>query len=430
MDKAEAQAAYKAAIGRLHRASKAIEALPPNCTRAQLSAADQELKAASAAADAAAATVDSLERAPIRVGAEARTYRPDGEHSFFTDAFRAHVLGDITARERLDRHGREAINVGEVQQRDVGTGAFAGLTVPQYLVDLYAPLARAGRPFANAIRQLPLPAKGMTVNISRITTGTAVAAQATENSGVQETDADDTLLTVNVVTVAGQQDVSRQALERSELVDVVVYGDLAQAYAAKLDDGILNADGTSGTHLGVRSTSGIISVTYTDASPTVPEIYSKLADAIQQVNTNRFLPPTLIAMHPRRWGWFTASLDANNRPLVLPYTNGPFNAVGVGVAPEYGQIVGAMHGLPVLTDANIPTNLGGGTEDVILIVRADDMILWEESADGMPRQLQFEQAAPPQSIRLAVWGYSAFTAGRYPKAASTISGTGLAAPTF
>jgi hypothetical protein len=38
----------------------------------------------------------------------------------------------------------------------------------------------------------------MTVNISRLTTGTAVASQATENAAVQDTDADETLLSVPV----------------------------------------------------------------------------------------------------------------------------------------------------------------------------------------------------------------------------------------
>jgi HK97 family phage major capsid protein len=148
----------------------------------------------------------------------------DSSRSFFADAFRFKEHADSDARERLERHGRQSVEalkrVAEekgVHFRDVGTGAFAGLTIPQYLVDMFAPLARAGAPTLNMVaRKLPLPEKGMTLNISRATTGTAVAAQATENSAVQETDFDDTLLTINVNTYAGQQDVSRQALERSE----------------------------------------------------------------------------------------------------------------------------------------------------------------------------------------------------------------------
>lgn len=363
----------------------------------------------------------------VRVVSEAKTYRQGGEFSFFADAYAARE-GSRSAAERIERNAREH---ADVQRRDVGTGAFTGLVVPQYLVDLFAPAAKAGRPFLNSIRSLPLPPSGMTLSLGRITTQTAVAAQATENSAVQETDADDTLLNVNVRTYAGQQDVSRQALERGELIDAVVFGDLVGDYAVKVNAGAIASDGTSGTHLGVLSTSGIIAVTYTDASPTVAELVPKVADAIQQVQSNRFLPPTVAYMHPRRWGWLTAAVDSAGRPLVVPNASGPYNAQGVGdAASPYGQVVGTLMGLPVVTDASIPTNLGGGTEDAIIVARAEDLLIFEEG-DGAPRELRFEQTNGGNlSVKCVVYGYSAFTAGRYPKAVATITGTGLAAPTF
>jgi hypothetical protein len=39
------------------------------------------------------------------------------------------VLGDFDARERISRHQQEE----KIEKRDVGTGAFAGLVVPQFL---------------------------------------------------------------------------------------------------------------------------------------------------------------------------------------------------------------------------------------------------------------------------------------------------------
>jgi hypothetical protein len=88
-----------------------------------------------------------------------------------------------------------------------------------------------------------------------------------------------------------------------------------------------------------------------------------------------------------------------------------------------------MQGLAVVTDNNIPTNLGAGTnEDVIVITRPVDHRLWLDPAG--PRTFSFEQSNAPQSVRLAVWGEVAFTAGRYPAASSVIGGTGLVAPSF
>ena len=378
------------------------------------------------------AVVAAAARSATPRGAKAElTYRPDSaERSFFADAYAAEKMGDPSARERIHRHAEEMRDLGDVHKRDVGTTAFAGLTVPQYLIDLFAPLARAGAPLLSTVRKAPLPPSGMTLNISRITTGTGVAAQASENAAVQETNIDDTLLTINVRQYAGQQDVTRQALERSERVDAVVFQDLIADYFTVQDSALINADGTSGTHLGIRSTGSIISVSYTDASPTVAELYPKLADAIQQMASQRFAPATTIFMHPRRWGWITAALDTTNRPFAVPNPNGPFNALAVGDAPEYGAVVGSMHGLPVVTDANIPTNLGAGTnEDVILVERVPDLLYWQDG-DGSPRRFTFEQSNAPQSIRLAVWGDSAFSAGRYPAASAVISGTGLVTPTF
>lgn len=361
----------------------------------------------------------------VKVNNEPLTYTRDSKSSFLVDAFRAQFFSDYNAQSRIARHMQEM----EVEQRDVGTSAFAGLVVPQYLTDMVAELARAGRPIANSVRSLGLPRDGMTVNISRITTGSAVAVQASENDAVQETNIDDTLLTVNVNTYAGQQDVSRQALERGTGIDEVVFADLAADYAAKLDTAIISGDGTGGTHLGILSTTGIQTVGANTA--TIAALYPKIADAVQKVNSNRYLPATVVYMHPRRWGWFTAQLDSGDRPLVLPNAHSPQNAVGVGQAAAYGQVVGSLLGLPVITDANLPTNLGASTnEDRIIVARASDLVLWEQG-NGAPAQLRFEQTLGGSlTVKLVVYGYSAFTAGRQPNSVAVVQGTALVTPTF
>ncbi len=352
-------------------------------------------------------------------------YRKDGNHSFISDAWAARS-GDFKAQERLNQHQDHE------SSRDVGTGAFSGLVVPQFLVNEYAPIARAGAAVYNAVPKKPLPAFGMKMEVSRITTGSTAAEQATQNSAVSETNMDDTLLTVNVDTVAGQQDVSRQALERGGQpgfsMENIIFQDLVAAYYTKLDNLMINGSGSSGQPLGIKSVSGINTTTYTDASPTVAEFYPKLADAIQKVNANRFAPATAIIMHPRRWGFITAGLDSSNRPLVVPAGNNPDNPIGVGEAAKYGNVVGNLLGLPVITDANIQTDAGSGNnEDIILIVKADDHILFE---DGL-FQLKFEETnAGSLTTKMVVYGYNAFASGRYPAGTTMINGTGLVTPSF
>lgn len=350
-------------------------------------------------------------------------YEKGGKNSFFSDMYQARFNNDYNANKRLAEHQ-------EVSKRDVGTGAFAGLVVPQYLVDDYAPLARAGANFYNAVPKRELPAYGNKVEISRITTGSAAAEQSSENAAVQETNIDDTLLTVNVDTIAGQQDVSKQALERGGQpgfnLEDIIFQDLASAYFTKLDNLLINGSGSSGQPKGISQVSGINAVTYTDASPTVGELYPKLADALQKINSERFAPATAIIMHPRRWGFLTAGVDGSNRPLIVPNANAPQNAVGTGEVNKYGS-VGQILGVPVITDANIRTDLGAGTEDAIYVVRAEDHILFEQDVFTA----KFEETnAGSLTTKLVVYGYVAFASGRYPKGISAISGTGLIAPTF
>ena len=92
---------------------------------------------------------------------------------------------------------------------------------------------------------------------------------------------DDTLLTVNVDTVAGQQDVSRQAFERGGQpgfsLENIIFGDLVAAYYGELDRLLFEGSGSSGQPLGIRNVSGINTVTYTDASPTVAEAFPKVS---------------------------------------------------------------------------------------------------------------------------------------------------------
>jgi len=387
--------------------------------------ADADAKATEARASVANVVMPKVGGATVT--REARTYSPENaDVSFVKDAFTAKFSNDYAAQERLARHTREE----EVERRSVGTGNFAGLVIPQYLVDLAAPLARAGRPTADfATNKMALPAAGMTLNISRMTTGTSTAVQAAENDAISNTNADDTLLTVNVRTIAGQQDISKQAIERGTGIDTFIIQDLIRGWHTTLDSQILNGTGASGQILGLNDTPGVNAVTYTDASPTVAALYPKLADAYQQIQTGAFMNPTHWVMHPRRLAFLLAAVDLAGRPLVVPTLNGPMNAYATGVGQAYyGNSGYSMMGLPIIADANVRTDFDGD-QDRIYCVTAPEFHLWEQA--GSPFALNFDATgAGSLTIKSVVYGYAAATAGRYPAAFSYVAGTGLAAPTF
>jgi hypothetical protein len=107
------------------------------------------------------------------------------------------------------------------------------------------------------------------------------------------------------------------------------------------------------------------------------------------------------------------------------------NAMATGAGQAfYGNSGYSLMGLPIVADANITTTGGAGTnEDQIYCVNANELHLWEQP--GSPFALNFDATgAGSLTIKSVVYGYSAFTAGRYPGAVSRILGTGLVAPTF
>jgi len=420
--------------------------------------------AAAATRDAANAAAPASER---RVGGavvtkDQRTYAQhksrSGEASFFRDAYLFTQRGDVAAQERLTRHAHEMEverEAGHVKStRAQTTTTFAGLIVPQYLVDMVALIIRSGRPFANSVTGMQLPDQGMSFIIPRGTTGAAVAAQATENTSVQNTDEVWANLTVPVNTIAGQQDVSRQSLERGTPgLDELVYLDLAGAYHAEVDRQGLAGSGTSNQATGLQNQSGIYQASAFTAAATGATFYSKVAGAIASVaGTGAGIDPRIIVMHPRRWGWLNSLVDSQNRPLIVPVSNGVYNAMGPNLRPGgYGDdgtsaggevdtagynVVGTLQGLPVITDANVPTSVGTGPEDLVWVYDNTKIILWEDG-DGMPNQLRFEQTLGNQlTVKLVAYGYIAFTAGRYPTAVAQVGGNagsagfGLVAPSF
>lgn len=364
---------------------------------------------------------------PVSVTEEPRTYSEHAkERSFFTDVYNMTFNQDISATERIQRHQREE----EVINRDGTTSNYSGLVVPNYITALAAELARAQRPFADQCTRLPLPENGLSIEISRITTGSSAAIQATENSAVSETDIDDTLLTSQIRTIASGQQVSRQVLERGTGTDALIMADMQAAMATTLDQQLITGTGASGQLLGIHEISGSNSVTYTDASPTAAELWPKLIDAVQQINSNRFAGPDLIVMHPRRAAFLLSALDSTNRPLVLPQANAPQNAQGVGPVAGYGNTGLTIAGIPVVQDANVPTDKGSGdNEDIIYIVRRADMLLFEEAT--APTMVRMDQTAGTTlTVTIVGYQYAGFVAGRYPAAISKISGTGLTPPSF
>ncbi len=401
----------------------------------------------------------------IRVGAGERTYRRGGAYSYMWD-LTASAMGNTGAQERLRRHAAEVVvdvseaearmaagsakpwdayhirqartamaaagaSQFEAQYRDLSTAAGSGgeFVPPLYLTEQYVPYARPGRVFADACHKEDLPPGTMSLNIPKVSGGTTVDTQGAQNTAVSDTDLATEYVTFPVVTIAGQQTLSLQLLERSPIAfDDVTFRDLHLAMAQKVDAKCIAGPG-AGDITGLLNTTGIIDVPWnTGGTGGITGFYGVVAQAKGAIASARFLPATHAFLTPDRWEWLEQQLDANKRPLIVPEANGPWNATQVAPdsAVAEGVTGGRLLGLTTLQDFNVPANLGVGVDqDAIIVAKMDDLYLYESPivARALPQTYGAQL-----SVLLQVYEYAAFTAARYPVAGAFITGTELTNP--
>ena len=351
----------------------------------------------------------------VRVNSEPGVYRPDiREFSFLGDVVRS-AAGHADAAQRLARY--------QAEQRAINTtvGSGGAYVPPAYLEKEAIEFRRFSRVLADLMNPKPLPDGTMTINIPKMATGTAVATQASQNSAATETDFTDEFITQNVTTLAGQQTVSIQFIERSPVpVEDMVFADLKAALDQQIDDLVISALASNGT-----------AVAYTSTTPTAAALIPILGQAKADVATGSAKrPANAIVMTPSRWEWMaTTGVDSSGRPLVVPNGN-LFNAFGAysGIMDANPVPVGSLTGLPVYTDGNIPADLGTGTnQDEIFVVHRQSHWLMESPV--MVRALP-QTLGNQLSILLQVYAYVAFFGNRYPDATGVVGGTGLVSPVF
>jgi HK97 family phage major capsid protein len=360
-----------------------------------------------------------------RITRQEFTYRQD-RGGWLKDLKALTESGSSEARARLARNSKE----WDAENRSLTTytsGAASDLAPPAWALDRLATVARAGRVTADQLSGNPLPDNAMTLNFPRIVSGSSVAAQATENTTVSDTNIGTDMVSSSVHTLAGKQVMSYQLVDQSPLnIDQLIVDDLGRELAKQVDLFALNSN-ASGKYGLLHVPSGI-SASYTDPTPSVAGLYSALAGTVAQISTTRFEPPNKIIMHPRRWSWLLAASDSTGRPLVLPAANSPMNSAAVQRGVIAQGAAGEMLGLPVFLDANISTTNGGGNnEDVVLMLNTNDLLLYESQLRLLPDRISL---AGQLSLQLVLWEYVLIQFQRYPSSVAVVSGTGLAAPVF
>ena len=443
-----------------------------------------------AKAEAASAEApEAVREEQVHITRERRTYEEGdfgparGGNSYLLDMAHlasAHLDSNAAAqapaaRERMQQHAREVEveartdkNVRlalENAQRDIRSSRAGAITEyeqrvnpntsygtggefvpPLWLVSQYVPFQRPGRVFADRVTNMALPPGIDVINIPKITVGSQTAVQQANAAPVTSVDIQTSTVSAPVNTIAGQEDISLQLLEQSPIaMDGVVFQDLAADYAQRLDLQVIRGTGANGQHLGVLSVSQqtsntsitsangvtVASATFA-ANGTGQTQFSSIVNGKNFIETLRYAPATAIWVHPRRANsWEYNAVDTQQRPLYVPYA--PFNAMGIDNPNVFQGVAGALSGLPVVKDANMPTTMSGtaltgGTADPIVVLKEDDLYLFEGT---MRLRALPEILSGTLQVRYQAYCYSAFIPSRFLPSISILTGnTGLAAPAF
>ena len=294
---------------------------------------------------------------------------------------------------------------------------------------------------------MPLPPGTDSVNIPKLSTLTLTAPQNADNAAVASQDYTDTVVTANVKTLAGQEDVAIQLLEQSpgQIVDQVIMQDLMADYNRLVDRQVIYSPGTNNSSLGAGQIQGIYpstnwsgtnTITWTSNATYGGAFFNVLQANVSKIAYNRFdLSQVHHVLHPRRFFWFSGTTDGasgtSGRPLFENGGFSPYNPAVVGPSPSaFEGLAGATPtGQRLYIDANVPTNDNGsgvqtGSYDLAITAKWDDLWLFE--GDLRTRVLP-EILSGTLQIRYQVYNYVAFLA-RYGQSIALAQGAGFAAP--
>lgn len=325
---------------------------------------------------------------------------------------------------------------------------------PLWLVDQYIEYLRAGRTLADLWHNFPLPMGTDSINIPRFVTGTATGTQPGDGAPVPGRDAADNFVQARVMTVAGQEDAAMQLLDQSPLnYDEIIFADLSADYNMQVSAQLmlgsgfpqlngLYPTGVLGASVGASTTGFVTQATGLTTAQWVglASFFTAINQLTSQIARNRFLAPSAIITNPAVWYALVSAVDGNNRPLVVPEQNGPFNAVTIDNGPQAEGLVGKVASLPWYVDPNIPLTFGGTVAPYIgaisnghtapvqgsggnpdftpaIAARWADLFFWE---GDMRTRVLSEVLSGSLAVRFQLYAYCASMPNRYQDASGNL----------
>lgn len=360
--------------------------------------------------------------ARVSVGREELLFRADQSngHSWLRCLVGA-AQGDTSSRTRLEVDAEMGRDRGALERAGFSQTAGAGgeFVAPTYLLEKFAPALRGGRPFLNMLgtEDMPPAPIGQSLNFPKFTGGASTAVQ-TDGGAVSNTDPTTSLVTAQIQTTAGRTVYAWQTVDLNPYTEEILLKDLVFDLVTRMDAASISGAVTNAK--GILNTASINSVTYTDATPTLAELWPFALQAASAIAKNGGVTAELAVTHPSAWYSFASTVDAAHPALVIP---GLGNDLSEAADAQSGNgVVGNIAGIPLLVDANMPVNLGAGTnESRIALLNRQGYDVYESS----PYMKVADQAsATVGQGQLVAYSYMA-QASRNPKLISSVVGSGL-----
>lgn len=270
--------------------------------------------------------------------------------------------------------GTEGSGIVSARALSAGQSGFgAEFVPPTYIEKNWIAVARGASPFLQLSPPMDLPPGTLSLVLPRLDTGNVLPA--TENTAPAGHPLTTDSLTQPVIMITGSATLSKQLLDRSPAqFDDVVARDAALAFADQFQCQLVTGAGTGESLLGILNVpSGLVSVAYTSATPSVAGLVQAVASCAAQVADARKLVPTIALARGARAFWIAGTADGS--------TNVSSERVGTGLQPRNGSgPFGPVAGLPLWTADAVPANLGAGAnQDAVVVTRPEDFLLFADA---------------------------------------------------
>ncbi len=342
-------------------------------------------------------------------------YGPGSKHSWFRD------LAASSAAERgfdwmpapsWGGAGEARDRLASVQYRTLNTTTTSGGDFvppgPSFIAEEFATAVRAASKLTTILPRNPVPETGIfKLSTPRITTGTTVAIQQTQNSALSNTDLVEEKVDNPVSTISAYNDLSQQLLDHSEPgIDIVLAADLGKAYGQLVDQQILRGIGSAGQMLGLASVTGITTDLYSDISATQAEAWAVVNKLYADVSTAVGDVADAILLHPRRMAWFVNWKDS---------------ATGMQSNLHWP--------CPAYAVPAINTTDGGSTNaDEVYVLKTSELPIYMTDPQFL---VAFDQSGSnTMTVRFRAYGYLSALFARRPEAIGRSTGTGWSAPVW